>query len=420
MLCGGGDGRGEQPASDALDADPGLGAHENAYRCGGSSDITCGSRSACGPGGPGDADVTKRGPCGSVSAAPVFRPTSEEFADAAAYIRSIAGAVSEYGICKIIPPEGWAPPNIIARSKKTFTARLQSLHNLKAGKPYRDGQRYSIAQFRGMADNFVASHFPHLVRRLGVSIADPVLAAATEAEYWRLVSEASAYVYVEYGNDNDTRSFGSGFPVRAGSFADLCRAQVANVPVDFSNPAYYLHTGWNLANLPVVPESVLRYVREPIEGINVPWIYFGMIFSTFAWHAEDNHLFSANYMHFGEVSMRTGRYVRDYCACRCAAEDVVWHPGARCRRFRKSHDLCWLQEYRRNELGAQLLTGHLCTLILCADDDDGSCVTPDGCVSMPIDAVCRRVCCDFPESVPCWLLARGACVLLSLCSAVMR
>ena len=33
--------------------------------------------------------------------------------------------------------------------------------------------------------------------------------------------------------------------------------------------------------------------------VNVPWVYLGMLFSSFCWHIEDNSLFSCNYMHEG-------------------------------------------------------------------------------------------------------------------------
>lgn len=41
---------------------------------------------------------------------PEFFPTTEEFRDPMAYIKSISDKGKKYGICKIIPPEGWKMP----------------------------------------------------------------------------------------------------------------------------------------------------------------------------------------------------------------------------------------------------------------------------------------------------------------------
>lgn len=34
---------------------------------------------------------------------------------------------------------------------------------------------------------------------------------------------------------------------------------------------------------------------ERLSGIVAPWLYFGMLFSSFCWHNEDNYLYSINY-----------------------------------------------------------------------------------------------------------------------------
>ena len=41
---------------------------------------------------------------------PTFHPTRDEFADATSYIQSISDVGKKYGICKIVPPEGWKMP----------------------------------------------------------------------------------------------------------------------------------------------------------------------------------------------------------------------------------------------------------------------------------------------------------------------
>ncbi|KAK7049753.1 hypothetical protein VNI00_005784 [Paramarasmius palmivorus] len=52
---------------------------------------------------------------------PEFYPTVEEFKDPMAYITSISEKAKEYGICKIVPPEGWNMPFV------TDTERLNSI-----------------------------------------------------------------------------------------------------------------------------------------------------------------------------------------------------------------------------------------------------------------------------------------------------
>ena len=39
--------------------------------------------------------------------------------------------------------------------------------------------------------------------------------------------------------------------------------------------------------------SMLRHVDDNIPGVMVPWVYMGMLFSSFAWHIEDHMFYSS-------------------------------------------------------------------------------------------------------------------------------
>jgi hypothetical protein len=44
---------------------------------------------------------------------PIYTPTYEEFTKPMEYVEKIARQAKEYGICKIVPPEGWRPPFVL-------------------------------------------------------------------------------------------------------------------------------------------------------------------------------------------------------------------------------------------------------------------------------------------------------------------
>jgi jumonji domain-containing protein 2 len=61
----------------------------------------------------------------------------------------------------------------------------------------------------------------------------------------------------------------------------------------------YVFQVWNINHL----GTILDYVREDygisIDGVNTPYLYFGMWKTRFVWHTEDMDLYSINYLHFG-------------------------------------------------------------------------------------------------------------------------
>lgn len=106
---------------------------------------------------------------------------------------------------------------------------------------------------------------------------------------------------VEYGSDLDTHKYGSGFPL-----AEKDHKLAASLPCDFESRDFYKYTGWNLNNLPHYLGSILRHIKGNYNGINVPWLYVGMLFATFAWHNEDNYLYSISYNHYGATKVWHG------------------------------------------------------------------------------------------------------------------
>ncbi|NWT03693.1 KDM4C demethylase, partial [Mionectes macconnelli] len=57
---------------------------------------------------------------------------------------------------------------------------------------------------------------------------------------------------------------------------------------------------WNIAHLNTILDVVEEECGISIEGVNTPYLYFGMWKTTFVWHTEDMDLYSINYLHFGE------------------------------------------------------------------------------------------------------------------------
>ena len=126
-------------------------------------------------------------------------------------------------------------------------------------------------------------------------------------------------VQVLYGSDLPTLLHGSGFPldaqepyskhawnlnVRRPRHAAFCRgAAVAIAAFQHLSPPFVVVL---LQVLPTLPGSLLRYLDKKVSGLIAPWMYVGMLFSSFCWHNEDNYLYSINYMHWGATKTWCG------------------------------------------------------------------------------------------------------------------
>lgn len=112
-----------------------------------------------------------------------------------------------------------------------------------------------------------------------------------EKKFWEIVEGSFGEVEVKYGSDLDTSVYGSGFPRE-----NFQRPE----SIDAKEWDEYCNSPWNLNNLPKLKGSMLRAIRHNITGVMVPWLYIGMLFSSFCWHFEDHCFYSMNYLHWGD------------------------------------------------------------------------------------------------------------------------
>ncbi|CAI9755214.1 unnamed protein product [Fraxinus pennsylvanica] len=279
-----------------------------------------------------------------VEEAPVFHPTVEEFQDTIGYIESIRPMAEAYGICRIVPPPSWSPPCLLkdknAWKCAKFSTRIQKVDLLQNREPIRkkrhrkrkrrrqfsskprrrartevsesnaasdseekfgfqSGSDFTLEDFQKISDEFKESYFKINDRRDGSVIKNEEDRRSLpsvediEGEYWRIVEKPEDEVEVYYGADLETGTFRSGFPKGSSLSTDTEIDQ-------------YVTSGWNLNNLPRLPGSILRFEECDISGVVVPWLYVGMCFSSFCWHVEDHHLYSLNYLHWGDPKVWYG------------------------------------------------------------------------------------------------------------------
>ncbi|WVO18096.1 hypothetical protein L204_105797 [Cryptococcus depauperatus] len=172
---------------------------------------------------------------------------------------------------------------------------------------FEEGEEHCIPSFHARDTTFSQawwySHQPHSTQHIQLLPADDVMVSEgteeiasrqlggksvteddVEREFWRLTDSSLDTVDVEYGADIHSTTHGSAAPT---------------LEVQPLNP--YSADPWNLNNMPILPASLLRYIKQDISGMTVPWIYIGMMFSTFCWHNEDHYTYSINYMYWGET-----------------------------------------------------------------------------------------------------------------------
>lgn len=179
------------------------------------------------------------------------------------------------------------------RSNKRFQTKHQLLHRLQEGVSFGDGVEYTAQEYQEVASRRTKEwkdrYYPEsdlLMRHANVgdaTVRDKLFTPENlERDYWDIVETHTKHVSVEYGNDVDTGAFGSGFPLSergrsVNGTKNLEKMKLAEPA--FGTEDYYRESYWNLNNIPFAPDSALRHVKVGINGINVPWLYYGSLFT---------------------------------------------------------------------------------------------------------------------------------------------
>ncbi|XP_029813125.1 lysine-specific demethylase 4D [Suricata suricatta] len=189
----------------------------------------------------------------------IFHPTKEEFNDFDKYIAYMESqGAHRAGLAKVIPPKEWkARQTYDDISDILIASPLQQVVSGRAGvftQYHKKKKAMTVREYRQMATSRKYQTPPHS------DFED------LERTYWK------TRLY-------DTPIYGADI---SGSLFDENTQE------------------WNLGHLGTIQDLLEQECGVVIEGVNTPYLYFGMWKTTFAWHTEDMDLYSINYLHFGE------------------------------------------------------------------------------------------------------------------------
>ncbi|XP_072293948.1 lysine-specific demethylase 4B [Eucyclogobius newberryi] len=188
-----------------------------------------------------------------------FRPTMEEFKDFSKYIAYMESqGAHRAGLAKVIPPEGWKPRR-----------NYETIEDMVIPAPITQvvtGQSGLFTQYNIQKKSMTVSEYRKLANSKKYCTPRHKDFDDLERKYWKNLT----FVSPIYGADV------------SGSIYDED-----------------IHE-WNIGRLNTLLDMVEQECGIVIEGVNTPYLYFGMWKTTFAWHTEDMDLYSINYLHFGQ------------------------------------------------------------------------------------------------------------------------
>uniref|UniRef100_A0AAY5EV97 [histone H3]-trimethyl-L-lysine(9) demethylase n=1 Tax=Electrophorus electricus TaxID=8005 RepID=A0AAY5EV97_ELEEL len=188
-----------------------------------------------------------------------FRPTMEEFRDFNQYLVHMESrGAHRAGLAKVIPPKGWKP-------RRSY----DDIDDLVIQAPIQQmvaGQSGLFTQYNIQRKALSVQEFRRLANSDKYCTPRYLNYEDLERKYWRNLT----FVPPIYGADV------------SGTLYDE--------DVD----------EWNIGHLNSILDVIVEDCGVSIQGVNTPYLYFGMWKTSFPWHTEDMDLYSINYLHFGE------------------------------------------------------------------------------------------------------------------------
>ncbi|XP_061873609.1 lysine-specific demethylase 4C isoform X3 [Colius striatus] len=188
-----------------------------------------------------------------------FRPSMDEFREFNKYLAYMESqGAHRAGVAKVIPPKEWKP-------RKHY----DDIEDLVIPAPIQQmvtGQSGLFTQYNIQKKPMTVKEFRQLANSDKYCTPRYIDYEDLERKYWKNLT----FVAPIYGADINGSIYDEGIEE------------------------------WNIAHLNTILDVVGEDCGISIEGVNTPYLYFGMWKTTFAWHTEDMDLYSINYLHFGE------------------------------------------------------------------------------------------------------------------------
>ncbi|KAK5773645.1 hypothetical protein RI543_004953 [Arxiozyma heterogenica] len=239
-----------------------------------------------------------------IDGVPIFKPTFDEFKSFESYIDHIRHYGMKSGIIKVIPPKKWL--DLLDKNKHYLD--LQSLQNIKIKSPIQQNisgnkglymiqniekkKIYNIIQWKNVSADYKLPNNPRYNHATIAATTNTTCLNINDnnKDFETFKQNNEDLLYLAQFHDKERTDFLEAYYWKTLNF--IMPIYGADIPGSLFPNDFSI---WNLNMLP----NLLNFIDKDIPGVNHSYLYAGAWKSTFAWHLEDQDLYSINYIHFG-------------------------------------------------------------------------------------------------------------------------